>query len=132
LRRDQTSAEAKVWYLLRDRRLAGLKFRRQRVLGPYIVDFVCMEARLVVEIDGDTHEDATADARRTAALERLGYKVVRFWNSYVYDHENAIGDMILEAVKDSMLPAAEKARLERKGYFPTALTPTLSPGGERE
>lgn len=126
LRRDQNSAERRVWQLLRDRRLAGLKFRRQRIIGPYIVDFVCLEARLVVEIDGDTHDDPEADARRTAAIERLGYKVIRFWNSYVYDPESAVGDVILQALKDSALPADEKGRLEREGLLPTALTPTLS------
>ena len=113
LRRDQNEAERRVWHLLRDRRLGGLKFRRQHVLGRYIVDFVCLEAKLVIEIDGDSHVDVPlADANRTAVLERLGYRVIRFWNSYVFDPESSIGDMILEAVKGRP--------------HPEALTPTLS------
>jgi very-short-patch-repair endonuclease len=127
LRREETAAERLIWHLLRDRRLGDLKLRRQPVIGPYIADFVCLDARLVVEIDGDTHVDPVADAKRTEDLERLGYKVIRFWNSYVYSTESAVGDMILEAVKDSALPAAEKARLEREGLFPTALQPSPQP-----
>jgi very-short-patch-repair endonuclease len=132
LRRDPNRAEARVWRLLRDRRLAGLKFRRQHVIGPYIADFVCLTARLVIEIDGDSHEDPEADARRTVVLEAMGYKVIPFRNSYVYDRESHILDMILDALRDSALPSGELARLDVEGLLPTALTPTLSPGGERE
>jgi len=125
-RHDGNNAERLVWRLLRDRRLGGLKFRRQHVLGKYIVDFVCLSARLVIEIDGDTHEHPEADARRTAALEQMGYRVIRFWNSYVYDRESAIADMILDAIRSSDLPQAEKERLDREGVLPDPLTPTLS------
>ena len=118
LRRNQNSAEARVWHLLRDRRLAGFKFRRQRVLGPYIVDFVCIEARLVVEIDGDTHVDPHKDAMRTTAIERLGYKVIRFWNAYVYDRESAIGDMILDALREAMRPSPRPSPLTGRGRWP--------------
>ena len=97
--------------------MGGLKFRRQHVLGNYIADFVCLPARLVIEIDGDSHEHPESDAKRTADIERAGYRVIRFWNSYVYDHETAIADMILEALRESALPASEKARLERERYF---------------
>jgi len=83
LRRDETNAEKLVWEMLRARRLGGLKFRRQHVLGRYIADFVCLSARLVIEIDGHTHNDLESDAKRTADLERAGYRVIRFWNSYV-------------------------------------------------
>jgi len=125
-RRDGNNAERQVWRLLRDRRLGGLKFRRQHVLGKYIVDFVCLSARLVIEIDGDRHENPEDDVRRTAALEQMGYRVIRFWNSYVYDRESAIADMILDALRSSHLPQSEKERLDREGLFPTPLTPTLS------
>jgi len=126
LRHDGNNAERQVWRLLRDRRLGGLKFRRQHVLGTYIVDFVCLSARLVIEIDGDTHENPEADSRRTAALEQMGYRVIRFWNSYVYDRESAILDMIVDALRSSALPQQEKERLDREGLFLDALTPTLS------
>jgi very-short-patch-repair endonuclease len=126
LRQDGNNAERQVWRLLRDRRLGGLKFRRQHVLGKYIVDFVCLSARLVIEIDGDTHDDPEADARRTSALEEMGYRVIRFWNSYIYDPESAAADMILDALRSSALPQAEKERLDREGLIPTPLTPALS------
>ena len=118
LRRTQTAAETRVWRLLRDRRLAGLKFRRQYVIGGHIVDFVCLAARLVIEIDGATHEDVEADAIRTAEIERAGYSVIRFWNSYVSDRESAMADMILDGLRRSALPKSEKDRLERERLFP--------------
>ena len=121
LRRDETNAEKLVWNILRARRLGGLKFRRQHVVGAYIADFICLPARLIIEIDGDTHDDPESDAKRTAELERAGYKVIRFWNSYVYDRESAVADMILDALHASALPAAEKARLDREGLFPRPL-----------
>jgi very-short-patch-repair endonuclease len=83
LRRRQTDAEARLWSRLRDRRLAGMKFRRQVPCGPYIADFLCDEAMLIVELDGAGHsEDRTMakDHDRTAYLKTLGYEVVRYWN----------------------------------------------------
>ena len=121
LRRNQTAAETCMWRLLRDRRLGGLKFRRQHVIGGHVVDFVCLAARLVIEIDGATHEDVEADAIRTADIERAGYTVIRFWNAYVYDRESAIIDMILHALRLSALPQSEKDRLDRERMFPTPL-----------
>jgi very-short-patch-repair endonuclease len=109
-----------LWSFLRAGRLAGLKFRRQHVLGQYIADFVCIPARLVIEVDGDTHggEFEAYDARRTEAMERAGYRVIRFWNTYVLeDTEGGVTEVILEAIRTSELPAAEKARLEAVGYF---------------
>jgi adenine-specific DNA-methyltransferase len=72
-----TNTELRVWSRLRDRQLAGYKFRRQLAIGPYFVDFVCLSARVVVEIDGPRHE-AVSDARKTAYLEGKGFRVVRF------------------------------------------------------
>src|SRR2546429_5169351 len=81
LRRDQTDAERKLWFRLRDRRLCGLKFRRQAPINQHIVDFCCAEARLIIEIDGGQHAIRTAeDLNRTKILEAMGYLVVRFWN----------------------------------------------------
>ncbi len=77
LRREDTDAEARLWSSLRDRRLGGWKWRRQVPLGPYIVDFLCVEAGLVVELDGGQHADQMAyDARRTRYLEGLGLRVM--------------------------------------------------------
>ncbi len=84
LRHTQTEAEKLLWYHLRNRRLNGCKFRRQVPIGPYIVDFVCMTARLIVEIDGGQHAtQATYDQKRSRYLRNEGYKVVRYWNNEV-------------------------------------------------
>ncbi len=77
-RRAPTRAELRLWRLLRDRRLNGLKFRRQVPIGPYIVDFLCVSARLIVEADGSQHGQSIRDERRDAYLARQGWAVVRF------------------------------------------------------
>jgi len=90
LRRDQTEAEARLWEALRAGRLEGWKWRRQVPVGPFIVDFLCLEAALVVELDGGIHaERADRDARRDAYLRTRGLQVLRFWNSELsgrFDH----------------------------------------------
>ncbi|WP_343712052.1 DUF559 domain-containing protein [Inquilinus sp.] len=84
LRQNQTEAELLLWHQLRDKRVGGLRFRRQYRLGPYIVDFVCLSEHLVIEIDGPSHElTFDADARRTRWLENQGFRVVRFSNEQV-------------------------------------------------
>ena len=87
LRREQTSAETKLWYVLRNRQLGGYKFRRQQPLGKFIVDFICKSAKLVIEIDGDSHAEQVAyDRSRTKWLEERGYEVVRYTNDDVHDN----------------------------------------------
>jgi very-short-patch-repair endonuclease len=84
LRNESTDVERRLWHFLRRQQLAGYKFRRQYPLAGYIADFVCVPARLVVELDGGQHLDALAyDQRRTEALQREGYRVLRFWNDDV-------------------------------------------------
>src|SRR2546421_11964999 len=78
LRNNMSGTERRVWYRLRGRRLAGFKFRRQLPIGPYFVDFVCLSARLVVEIDGGEHHEIESDQRKTAYLESQGFNVRRF------------------------------------------------------
>lgn len=86
LRARQTEAERCLWNALRNRQLAGWKFRRQHQLGPYIVDFVCLAARLVVEVDGPVHEQQQEyDQYRDEYLRALGYTVLRFENHDVFD-----------------------------------------------
>ena len=97
LRARATRAEARLWAVLRDRRLGGWKWRRQVPVGPYIVDFLCVEARLVVEVDGATHGDLAHDARRTAYLERQGLRVVRVWNHVIHADRAAVCEGLLEA-----------------------------------
>lgn len=84
LRRNQTETEARLWSRLRNRQLDGRKFRRQFPIGGYIADFVSIEAKLVIELDGGQHSDAVEyDAKRTAEFEASGFFVLRFWNADV-------------------------------------------------
>jgi very-short-patch-repair endonuclease len=81
LRSRMTDAERQLWYWLRGKRFAQVKFHRQKPIGPYIVDFVAPSRKLVIELDGGQHADAVAyDAARTRYLEAQGYRVLRFWN----------------------------------------------------
>ena len=85
LRHDSTEAERRLWGALRNRRLGGIRFRRQVVMGPYILDFCAAHPKLVVELDGGQHEDQKPDdAARTRYLEANGYLVLRFWNTDVF------------------------------------------------
>ena len=98
LRRNATRAERRIWSFLRQRP-AGLKFRRQHPIGPYVADFACPEAGLVVELDGPSHLEAGAaeyDARRTAWLERQGWRVIRFWNPQSFEEVDGIVSAIVE------------------------------------
>jgi very-short-patch-repair endonuclease len=95
MRNDPTEGEAAMWQLLRNRKLEGLRFRRQHPIGPYIVDFVCLDSRLIVEVDGSQHADSLSDRHRDAYLERLGFRVVRFWNDDVLKYSDGVADMIL-------------------------------------
>ena len=94
LRRQDYDAEGLMWSELRAKRL-GYKFRYQHVIGPFIVDFACPEKRVVVEIDGDTHDEA-ADARRDRLLASAGWAVYRATNDEVYGHVDAVIDGLLE------------------------------------
>ncbi len=98
LRQAMTEAEIRLWYQLRDRRLLGHKFRRQHSIGPFIADFACVAARLVIELDGSQHADhAASDARRTAYLASAGWTVIRFWNGRVLtDLENVLREIIAQ------------------------------------
>ena len=95
LRRKPTDAEAVLWALLRDRRLLQTKWRRQRPIGGYIVDFVCLEQRLVVECDDSQHADSEHDVVRDAWLASQGFRVLRFWNRDVLKARKDVIDAIL-------------------------------------
>jgi very-short-patch-repair endonuclease len=101
LRRRLTNAEAILWSRLRHRQLEGFKFRRQHPIGPYIADFACPQAMLVVEVDGDTHgssEELARDRRRTAYLGQCGWTVVRCYNVDVYENLDGVLTQIAEAI----------------------------------
>jgi very-short-patch-repair endonuclease len=95
LRRKQTDVERLLWQYLRNRQCGGYKFRRQVPMGSYVVDFVCIEAKLVVELDDGRHADSvTRDGDRTIYLESLGYEVIRFWNHEVIEHISGVYDSL--------------------------------------
>jgi very-short-patch-repair endonuclease len=98
-----TDAEVRLWFALRDRRFAQFKFRRQVAIGPYIADFVCFDARVVVEVDGGQHVDSIPDARRDHWFRANDFYVVRFWNHDVLRN--------LEGVLTSLIGTLQ----ERKG-----------------
>ena len=99
LRGNQTDAEQRLWYHLRAHRFMGLKFKRQKPIGRYIVDFVCMEHRLIIELDGGQHaEQATYDRQRDAWLHGEGYRVLRFWNNDVLQELEGVLERIRGAL----------------------------------
>ena len=116
LRKNQTDTERKLWGHLRSRQLNGLKFRRQHPVGPYIVDFCCMEKKIVVELDGGQHlTQELADKRRTENINNLGYRVLRFWDHEVFMNTEAVLEQILEAVDDphpNLLPSGRGCKSE--------------------
>ena len=101
LRENQTDVENKLWSELRGRQLSGVKFRRQHPIGPFIVDFCCVERGLVVELDGGQHVDrSAADERRTRVLKRLGYRVLRFWDNEVLSNLDGVLERVSEVLED--------------------------------
>jgi very-short-patch-repair endonuclease len=96
LRRQITDAEAKLWYFLRDRRFVSFKFVRQAPIGPYVADFLCRQAKLVIELDGGQHAESARDGVRDAYIMAQGYRVLRFWNSDVFTNREGVLTVILQ------------------------------------
>jgi very-short-patch-repair endonuclease len=96
MRRNPTATERRLWRLLRDRRLEGLKFRRQVQIGPFIADFACLAHKLIVEADGPVH-DATEDLARDGWLQTQGFRVLRFSNGTIIDRPHVFIAAILAA-----------------------------------
>jgi len=116
LRHQSTDAERMLWKYLRAHRMAGYKFKRQVVIEPYIVDFICLEARLIVEADGGQHlEQVEHDVKRSVFLESLGYKVIRFWNHEILSDIHTV----LEQIHSCLIEAPG----------PSLRSPQPSPGG---
>jgi very-short-patch-repair endonuclease len=98
LRENMTEAECILWQLLRARHFVKLKFRRQAVIGNYIVDFVCYRKKLVIELDGRPHlKREKYDKKRTQYLESKGFRVIRFWNSDILLHTELVLEQVLQA-----------------------------------
>ena len=113
LRREQTAAERRLWALLRNRRLDGWKFRRQHPLGPYVVDFACLEAGLVVELDGAIHQaQADYDAARDTYLAACGFTVLRLPNALVLERLPEVIEAIRAALGPHRLPPRRPGMVE--------------------
>jgi len=118
LRKNMTDAERLLWQHLRNRELGGYKFRRQRPIGPYIVDFVCLDKKLVVEVDGGQHAgQMELDTKRFDYLKEKGYRVMRFWNNEVLTETESVLTVILSSLDGNVAHS-----------YP--LTPAISPRGE--
>jgi very-short-patch-repair endonuclease len=98
MRSEPTPAEHRLWQILRAKRLAGYKFKRQLAIDAYIVDFACPQWRLIVEADGGQHSESARDARRDAYLKAQGFRVLRFWNSDIFNNEEGVLTSILNAL----------------------------------
>ncbi len=113
LRTHMTDAETRMWQALRGKQLAGRKFRRQQPIGPYIVDFVCLETKVIIEIDGGQHAEAVHyDSRRDAWLESEGFRVLRFWNNDVIQNLEGVLMKIVETLSPSPQPSPLKGEGE--------------------
>jgi very-short-patch-repair endonuclease len=121
MRSNPTEAEARLWTVLRAKRLGGVKWRHQVVLDDrYIADFVCFELRLIVEADGGQHSEDAGDAERDAWLAEQGFRVLHFWNNDILNNREAVAAAILAVVETSC--AADAAQ---------PISPTPLPQGER-
>ena len=113
LRSSLTEAEGRLWSRLRRKQIDGQRFRRQAPIGAYVVDFVCFEAKLIIEVDGGQHADSKTDVVRTAFFEAQGYRLLRFWNNDVL----ANTDGVIEVVRATLA-----------GYPPPRPSPTRGEG----
>jgi very-short-patch-repair endonuclease len=118
MRSEPTPAEHRLWQIQRAKRLAGYKFKRQLVIDHYIADFVCPKHRLIVEADGSQHAESTRDRTRDAHLKAQGFRILRIWNSEIFNNEEGVLTSILDA-----LAAPLPARSQR------AVPPPLKGGG---
>jgi len=121
LRHRMTDSERQLWTQLRAHRMTPWKFKRQQPLGPYIVDFVCFQAHLIIEVDGGQHLDSEPDRIRGAWLEGQGFRVLRFWNNEVLKEMPAVLEKIIEVLSPSPpapLPQGERGAIEPRSIEP--------------
>jgi len=116
LRNSPTDAEHRLWQRLRARQVEDCKFRRQHPYGDFILDFVCLERRVVVELDGSQHAEASErDATRTRALETGGFTVLRFWNNEVFEKFEGVLEAIRQCLESRATPSPPNPPLEGEG-----------------
>ena len=136
LRERSTDVERLLWKLLRNRQLENYKFRRQQPIGRYIVDFVCQEQRLIIELDGGQHaERIEQDQRRDRFLQNAGYRILRFWNIQLQQQTEGVIETILQALEPPVTPHPRCARPLPQGERQDSVSdascpPPLSGGGE--
>jgi very-short-patch-repair endonuclease len=111
MRSNPTEAEHRLWQILRAKRFAGYKFRRQLPIDFYIVDFICLSERLIIELDGSQHADSAHDAKRDAYLRSQGFRIIRVWNNDLFTNEEGVGELIASA----LLAAPSPQPLSREG-----------------
>ena len=100
MRANPTDAEQQLWYILRDKRLNALRWRRQQVIDDrYIVDFICFEHRVIIEADGSQHAENEADVARDAWLIAQGFKVLRFWNADILNNIEGVVEAVIDAIQ---------------------------------
>jgi very-short-patch-repair endonuclease len=118
LRKNLTDAEKLLWRHLRDRQLDGCKFRRQHPIGKFIVDFVCVEKKLVIEVDGGQHaKKVEADLQRSEYLRKKGYSTLRFWNNEVlHETESVLEAVLLSMSEDAPSPRPSPPNRGRGGH----------------
>jgi very-short-patch-repair endonuclease len=115
LRQNMTETEIQVWQILRAHQLNGYKFRRQVPIGRYIADFVCHEARLIVEIDGGQHDRSSPpEIRRSGFLQNEGYRILRFWNNEVLANPDGVRETIVNELAAS--PPPKPSPIKREGF----------------
>ena len=121
LRKNPTEAERVLWAHLRFWQVDGYKFRRQQPLGKYIVDFVCLEKKAIIELDGGQHaEQSSYDAKRDAWLRDQGFSVLRFWNNDVLQNLSGVKDAILSNIENTpfLNPSPQGGRRRIRGQIP--------------
>ncbi|MBP9727553.1 MAG: endonuclease domain-containing protein [Gammaproteobacteria bacterium] len=110
LRKNPTKAETILWFSLRKRKFCGYKFRRQHIVGSYVVDFICLMQNLIIEVDGSQHLDNQEyDGDRTRYLNAKGFRVIRFWNNQVLEQLNDVLNAIHQALLNPIRPRDSKA-----------------------
>jgi isoleucyl-tRNA synthetase/very-short-patch-repair endonuclease len=123
LRKNETDAENKLWDLLRNRQIQDYKFRRQHQIGKYIADFICLEKKLIIELDGDQHAyDANKikDEERTKLLEKEGFKVIRFWNNEIFENIDGIYEVIVRELENGGHPHPNPLPSREREFAPNS------------
>jgi very-short-patch-repair endonuclease len=124
MRRQPIDAETALWWRLRKRQISGFRFRRQHPVGRFIADFVCLEAKLIVEVDGIQHRGSESDIYRTEELRRSGFDVIRFENDRVRAYIDAVCDEILATIMKRVSSVERRPSRNRRAVRgPTPLPP---------